>query len=246
MPTWVQEGGEKAWIERLKDPAIRQRLIAEMKVDSNEWENGLVHAGAEGMLLVEAKSKALKPLIGKTIAQIAQMRGTSPEETIIDLIIEDQSNMDIVYFWMSEENVRKQLALPWVSFCSDSSSLASEGVFLKSSKHPRAYGNVARLLGKYVREEKIIPLTEAVRRLTSLPASNLGLDRRGSLAPEYFADIVVFNPNKIIDRSTFENPHQYSVGVEHVLVNGTQVLKDGEHTGAMPGQVVRGPGKANK
>jgi N-acyl-D-amino-acid deacylase len=246
MPTWVQEGGERAWIERLKNPTIRQRLIAEMKIDSKEWENGLIHAGPEGIILVEAKSAELKPLIGKTLAQIAKMRGTSAEETIIDLIIEDQSNMDVVYFWMSEDNVRKQLTLPWMSFCSDSSSLAPEGVFLKSSKHPRAYGNVARLLGKYVREENIISLAEAVRRLTSLPAHNLGLNKRGSLSSGYFADVVVFDSSKVIDHSTFEKPHQYSVGVEHVFVNGTQVLKNGEHTGALPGQVIHGPGKTKK
>ncbi len=244
MPTWVQEGGEKQWIERLKDPTIRERLIGEMKIDSKEWENGLLHAGPEGILLVEFKNEKLKPLIGKTLAKVAKARGKSPEETIMDLILEDHSQVGVVYFWMSEDNVRKQLSLPWVSFCSDSSSLATEGIFLKSSKHPRAYGNVARLLGKYVREEKIITMAEAIRRLTALPASNLGLDRRGSLKPGYFADVVVFDPAKIADLSTYEKPHQYSIGVEHVFVNGTQVLKDGEHTGALPGQVVNGPGKA--
>ncbi len=243
MPTWVQEGGEKQWIERLKDENIRQRLIAEMRIDSKEWENGLLHAGPDGVLLVEFKNEKLKPLMGKTLAEVAKMRGKSPEETVMDLIIEDESQVGVVYFWMSEENVRKQLALPWISFCSDSSSLAAEGVFLKSSKHPRAYGNVARLLGKYVREEKIITMTEAIRRLTALPAGNLGLDRRGSLKSGNFADVVIFDPTKIADLSTYENPHQYSIGVEHVFVNGIQVLKDGEHTGALPGQVVCGPGK---
>jgi N-acyl-D-amino-acid deacylase len=244
MPTWVQERGEKQWIERLKDPTIRQRLIGEMKVDSKEWENGLLHAGPDGILLVEFKNEKLKPLVGKTLAEIAKIRGKSAEETIMDLIVEDESQVGVVYFWMSEENVRKQLTLPWVSFCSDSSSLAAEGIFLKSSKHPRAYGNVARLLGKYVREEKIITLAEAIRRLTALPASNLALDRRGSLREGHFADVVIFDPEKIADLSTYENPHQYSIGVEHVFVNGTQVLKSGEHTGAFPGQVVNGPLKA--
>ena len=217
MPTWVQEGGGGAWIERLKNPSIRKKLIEEMKVDSKDWENGLLHAGPEGMLLVEFKNEKLKPFTGKTLAEVAKIKNKSAEETIMDLIIEDESQVGIVYFWMSEENVRKQLRLPWVSFCSDSSSLATEGIFLKSSKHPRAYGNVARLLGKYVREEKIISLSEAIRRLTSFPAENLGLDRRGSLSLGHYADVVVFDPAEIIDRSTFEQPHQYSIGVEHVF-----------------------------
>lgn len=238
MPTWVQEGGERQWIDRLKDPAIRARVIAEMKVDSKDWENGFLHAGPEGILLVEFKNEKLKPLTGKTLAQVAALRGKSAEETAIDLVIEDESQIGVVYFWMSEENVRKQLKLPWVSFCSDSSSLAAEGIFLKSSKHPRAYGNVARLLGKYVREEKVISLAEAIRRLTSLPATNLRLDRRGSLANGNYADVVVFNPDEINDLSTFKNPHQYSIGVKHVFVNGQQVLKNGEHTGALPGQAI--------
>jgi N-acyl-D-amino-acid deacylase len=244
MPPWVQEGGEKKWIERLKDPVIRERVIAEMKVDSNEWENGFLHAGPEGILLTEFKNEKLKHLAGKTLAEIATSRIKSAEKTAIDLVIEDESQVGVVYFWMSEDNVRKQLKLPWVSFCSDSSSLAAEGIFLKSSKHPRAYGNVARLLGKYVREEKIIPLTEAIRRLTLLPASNLKIKRRGSLKLNNYADVVVFDPNTVIDRSTFNDPHKYSIGVEHVFVNGTQVLKDGEHTGALPGQVVYGPGRS--
>ncbi len=243
MPPWVQEGGEKKWIERLKEPEIRAKLKRQMKANSKDWENGFLHAGAEGILLTEFKSEKLKPLTGKTLAEVALMREKSPEETIIDLVIEDNSQVGVVYFWMCEENLRKQIAKPWVSLCSDASSLAPEGVFLKSGKHPRAYGNVARLLGKYVREEQIISLPEAIRRLTSLPASNLKIDRRGALKPGYFADIVIFDPEMIIDRSTFENPHQYSIGVKDVLVNGEQVLKDGEHTGAKPGQVVYGPGK---
>ncbi len=242
MPPRVQEGGEKKWIERLKDPSIRQQLKQEMTAEAKDWENGFLHAGPEGIILAEFKSEKLKPLTGKTLAEVAKMRGTSPAETIMDLVAEDESQIGVIYFWMCEENIHKQLRLPWVSFCSDASSQAPEGIFLKSSKHPRAYGNFARLLGKYVREEKIIPLPEAIRRLTSLPAGNLKIDRRGTLQPDYFADIVIFDPDKISDHATFENPHQYSTGVVHVLVNGTQVLKDGEHTGALPGQVVHGPG----
>ncbi len=200
-------------------------------------------AGApDNVLLVGFKNDALKPLTGKTLAQVAAMRGQSPEDTVMDLVIQDNSRVDVVYFTMSEDNVRRQIALPWMSFGSDGGSMATEGVFLKSSTHPRAYGNFARLLGKYVREEKIIPLQEAIRRLTSLPARNLKLDRRGSLAPGYFADVVVFDPARIKDHATFDQPHQYSTGVAHVFVNGVQVLKDGEHTGAKPGRVVRGPG----
>jgi N-acyl-D-amino-acid deacylase len=242
MPPSVQEGGEKKWIERLKEPSIRQQLKQEMTAEAKDWENGFLHAGPDGIILAEFKNEKLKPLTGKTLAEVAQMRGTSPEETIMDLVAEDESQIGVIYFWMCEENLRKQLKLPWVSFCSDASSQAIEGVFLLSGKHPRAYGNFARLLGKYVREEKIITLEEAIRRLTSLPASNLKLDRRGSLKPDNYADIVIFDPDKVSDHSTFENPHQYSTGVIHVFVNGSQVLKDGEHTGALPGSVVIGPG----
>jgi len=243
MPGWVQEGGLLAWIERLKDPAIRERVKQEMSTPGDGWENTYHAAGApENVLLVGFKNDALKPLTGKTLAQVAAMRGQSPEDTVMDLVIQDNSRVDVVYFTMSEDNVRRQIALPWMSFGSDGGSMATEGVFLKSSTHPRAYGNFARLLGKYVREEKIIPLQEAIRRLTSLPARNLKLDRRGSLAPGYFADVVVFDPARIKDHATFDQPHQYSTGVARVFVNGVQVLKDGEHTGAKPGRVVRGPG----
>jgi N-acyl-D-amino-acid deacylase len=188
------------------------------------------------------KNEKLRHLTGKTLAQVAKLRGKSPEETAIDLVIEDDSRVSTVYFLMSEENVKKQIKLPWVSFCSDAGSLAPEGVFLKSSTHPRAYGNFARLIGKYTRQEKVITLAEAVRRLSSLPAENLKLDGRGKLAKGYYADIVVFDPDTISDHATYENPHQYATGMIHVFVNGTQVLKDGEHTGAKPGRFVRGPG----
>ncbi|GBC82346.1 D-aminoacylase [bacterium HR10] len=243
MPPWVQEGGHRAWVERLKNPAIRARVLREMRTPTDRWENLYLMAGSpENVLLVGFKNEALKPLTGKTLAEIARMRGRSPEDTIIDLVIEDDSRVDTVYFLMSEENVKKQIALPWVSFGSDAEALAPEGVFLKSNPHPRAYGTFARVLGHYVREQKVIPLEEAIRRMTSLPAENLKLDRRGRLKVGYFADVVVFDPAKIRDHATYERPHQYATGVIHVFVNGVQVLKDGEHTGAKPGRVVRGPG----
>jgi N-acyl-D-amino-acid deacylase len=243
MPPWVQEGGYKAWAERLRDPAIRARVAGEMRTPTNAWENLLLGAGSpDKVLLVAFKADSLKYLTGKTLADVARMRGKSPEETVMDLVVQDGSRVGTVYFLMSEENVRRQVALPWVGFGSDEGAPAPEGVFLKSNPHPRAYGNVARLLGRYVREEKVVPLHEAVRRLTSLPAENLKLRRRGRLAPGYYADVVVFDPAKVQDHATFDKPHQYSTGVVHVFVNGTQVLRDGEHTGATPGRVVRGPG----
>ena len=244
MPPWVQEGGYKKWAERLKDPAIRERLKKEITTPSNSWENGYLQAGSpDNILLVGFKNEKLKPLTGKTLAEVAKLRGTSPVETMMDLVIEDSSRVSAVYFLMSEENVKKQIAQPWVSFCSDEASQAPEGVFLKSNPHPRAYGTFARLLGKYVRGEKVISLEEAIRRLTSLPASNLKLQQRGMLKPGYFADVVVFDPSTIQDHATFEKPHQFATGVKHVFVNGIQVLNNGEHTGAKPGRIVYGPGK---
>ena len=214
-----------------------------MSTPSDEWENLYLLAGsAENVLLVGFKNENLRHLTGKTLAQVAEMRRKSPEETAIDLVIEDDSRVDTIYFLMSEENVKKQIELPWVSFCSDAGSSAPEGVFLKSSTHPRAYGNFARLLGKYVRQEKVITLAEAVRRLASLPAENLKLDRRGKLQKGYYADIVVFDPDTICDNATYEKPQQYATGMIHVFVNGKQVLKEGEHTGVKSGRVVRGPG----
>lgn len=242
MPPWVQEGGYNAWVQRLQDPAIRKRVIKEMTEPTNEWENLFLHAGPENVLLVGFKSDSLKYLTGKSLAEVASMRHSTPPETAIDLVIQDGSRVESVYFLMSEDNLKKQIALPWVSFDSDAASQAPEGNFLKSSVHPRAYGNFARLLGKYVREEKVISLEEAIRRLTTLPAGNLKIKKRGSLMPGNFADVVVFDPATIKDHATFENPQQYATGVQHVFVNGEQVLKDGEHTGAKPGRVVRGPG----
>ena len=247
MPPWVQEGGYEAWAGRLKDPAVRERLRTEIMTPSDKWENFYLSAGSpEKILLVSFRNDKLKMYTGKTLGQVARLRNTSPIDTAMDLVIEDGSRVGTIYFLMSEENVRKQIALPWMSFDSDAGSIAPEGVFLKSNPHPRTYGTFARLLGKYVRDEKIITLQEAVRRLTSLPAENLKLDRRGSLRNGYYADVVIFDPNKIQDHATFEKPHQYSTGVVHVLVNGVPVIKDGEHTGAKPGQVVRGPGWKTK
>jgi N-acyl-D-amino-acid deacylase len=243
MPPWVQEGGYAAWAERLKDPAVRERLRSEIITPSDKWENFFLDAGSpENILLAGFRSAKLKPLTGKTLGEVARMRGASPIDTAMDLVIEDGSRVGTIFFLMSEENVRKEIALPWVSFDSDAGSIAAEGVFLKSNPHPRAYGTFARLLGKYARDEKIISLTEAVRRLTSLPAGNLKLDRRGRLKTGYYADVVVFDPATIQDHATYEKPHQSATGVIHVLVNGVPVIQNGEHTGAKPGQVVRGPG----
>ena len=247
MPPWVQEGGYRAWADRLKDPETRARVLREMRTPADDWENLMLLAGSpEKVLLIEFKNEKLKPLTGKSLAEVARMRGRSPEETAMDLVIEDGSRVGTVYFLMSEDNVRKQIKLPWVTFCSDAESSAPEGVFLKASAHPRAYGNFARLLGRYVRDEKLIPLEEAVRRLTTLPAENLRIKQRGALKPEYFADVVVFDPEKIQDHATFEKPLQYATGMVHVFVNGQQVLKDGEHTGKKPGRVVHGPGKKSR
>jgi N-acyl-D-amino-acid deacylase len=243
MPPWVQEGGYNEWAKRLKDPAIRARVAQEMRTPTDKWENFFTAVGSpDKILLVGFRNDSLKPLTGKTLAEVATMRGKSPEETAMDLVVEDGSRVSTIYFLMSEDNVRRQMAIPWVSFGSDAEAPASEGVFLKSSTHPRAYGNFSRVLGRYVRDEKIIPMEEAVRRLSALPAHNLKIKSRGELKPGYFADIAIFDPKTVADNATFEKPHQYSTGMVHVFVNGKQVLKNGEHTGAKPGQVVRGPG----
>jgi N-acyl-D-amino-acid deacylase len=242
MPPWVQEGGYKAWAARLKDPAIRAKVKREMLTPTDAWENLLLASGAKGVLLVGFRNEALRKLTGKTLEEVAQMRKKSPQETAMDLVIEDGSRVQVVYSLMSEENIGRQVGLPWVAFGSDAGSLAVEGVFVKQSAHPRAYGNFARLLGRYVREQKAATMADAIRRLTSFPAANLRIPDRGSLKPGYFADIVAFDPTTIQDHATYEKPHQYSTGMMHVWVNGTQVLKSGEHTGAKPGQVVRGPG----
>lgn len=242
MPPWVQEGGYDAWAERLRDPSVRARVAAEMVAQQDDWENLMQGATPEGSLLVEFRNPDLRGYIGRTLADVAAERGTSAQKTAMDLVVEDGSRVQVVYFLMSEDNVKRQIALPWVSFDSDAGSMAPEPPFTDGSTHPRAYGNFARLLGKYVREEGVIPLEEAIRKLTSLPTTNLGISDRGMLAEGYYADVVVFDPATIIDHATFEDPHQYSTGVVHVFVNGGQVLRDGEHTGATPGRVVRGPG----
>lgn len=246
MPPWVQEGGYEKWAERLQDPEIRQRVLKEMTTPTDKWENLMYDAGtSDNLLLVGFENDSLRHYTGKTLTEVAKIHGKSPEETAIDLVIADGSRVGTVYFLMSEENVKKQIALPYMSFGSDAASMTPEGVFLNSSTHPRSYGNFSRLLGKYVRDEQIISIEEAVRKLTSLPASNLKIKKRGSLTKGYFADVAIFNPETIQDHATFVEPHQLSTGMIHVFVNGEQVLKDGVHTGAKPGRVVRGPGYKN-
>jgi N-acyl-D-amino-acid deacylase len=247
LPPWTEDGGYPALFKRLRDPVTREKIAAQVKTPTDDWENLYLAAGSpDKILLVGFKSQKLKPLTGKSLAEVAKMRGKDPIETIMDLIAEDESRIDSVYFLMSEENVKKEIVKPWISFGSDEGSQAPEGVFLKSNPHPRAYGNFARVLGKYVRDEKVITLPEAIRRLSAFPATNLGLDHRGFLKKGMFADVVVFDPATIADRATFEKPHQYAVGVKHVFVNGVHVIKDGEHTGAKPGRALWGPGKMTK
>ena len=246
LPPWTQDGGYTALFTRLRDKATREKIAAEVRTDSDAWENIYLSVGSpDKILLAGFKSEQLKPLTGKSLAEVAKARGKDPVETIMDLLVEDESRISAIYFEMAEENVRKEMTKPWISFGSDEASQAPEGVFLKSNPHPRAYGNFARVLGKYVREEKLISLSDAVRRLSGLPATNLGLDRRGFIKEGMFADLVVFDPATIADRATFVQPHQYAAGVKHVFVNGQQVLKDGEHTGATPGRALSGPGKVH-
>jgi N-acyl-D-amino-acid deacylase len=243
IPPWVQEGGFEASLDRMRDPELRDRIAREMLEPSKEWENLYAGAGTpDNILLVGFKNEELKDLTGKTLAEVAEMRGEDPRYTAMDLILEDNSRVSTIYFTQSEDVVRKAIALPWVSFNSDEASLAPEGVFLKSNPHPRAYGAFARVLGRYVREEQVITLQEAIRKLAALPAENLKIDRRGQLQEGFFADVVVFDPETIQDHATFIEPHQYATGMVHVFVNGEQVLRGGEHTGATPGRVVRGPG----
>src|SRR5882724_2983869 len=244
LPPWTEDGGYPALFKRLRDPATREKIKAEVQKPTGAWENLYLDAGGpEHILLAEFRSERLKPLTGKTLAEVASARRKDPIDTAMDLIAEDESRIGTLYFIISEDNVKKELAKPWISFGSDEASQAPEDLFLKSNPHPRAYGNFARVLGKYVRDEKIIPMKEAIRRLSGQPATNLGLDHRGFLKEGMFADLVVFDPVTIADRATFEKPHQYAVGVKHVFVNGVQVLKDGEHTGAKPGRALWGPGK---
>src|SRR6266567_5871725 len=244
FPPWTEDGGYPALFKRLRDPAMREKIKAVVKIDSDKWENLYLATGSpDKILLVAFKSEKLKPLTGKSLAEVAKIRGKDPIDTAMDLVAEDESRVGTVYFMMSEENVKKEIAKPWISFGSDEASQAPEGVFLKSNPHPRAYGNFARVLGKYVRDQKAIKLPEAVRRLSALPATNLGLDHRGFLKEGMFADVVVFDPAKIADHATFENPAQYATGMKNVFVNGREVLRDGEHNGAKPGRTLYGPGK---
>ena len=246
MPPWVLDGGYDAAYKRLADPEMRKKIAAAIRTSSDDWENLYRAAGtADRVLLVEFKSDALKPLTGKTLSEVAKMRGEDPVDTIMNLVLEDRSRVGTVYFMMSDENIRKQIVLPWVSFGSDAASMAPEPPFTKSSAHPRAYGNFARVLGKYVRDDKVLSLPDAIRKLSGLPATNLELDRRGFLKEGMFADVVVFDPATISDRATFQNPHQYATGMRQVFVNGGQVIRDGEHTGARPGRALWGPGKVN-
>src|SRR5437899_1128680 len=244
LPPWTEDGGYPALFKRLRDPATREKIKTQVQTPSDEWENMYLAAGGpEHILVAGFKSNKLKPLTGKTLAEVAKTRGKDPIDTAMDLIAEDESRIGTIYFMISEENIKKELAKPWISFGSDEASQAPEGVFLKSNPHPRAYGNFARVLGKYVRDEKVLPMSDAIHRLSGLPATNLGLDHRGFLKDGMFADVVVFDPATITDHATFEKPHQYATGVKHVFVNGVQVIKNGEHTGAEPGRALWGPGK---
>jgi N-acyl-D-amino-acid deacylase len=240
MPPWVQEGGLQAWRKRLQDPAIRARVKREMSSPGANWDNLFLATGSpDKILLIAFKNEKLKPLTGKTLGEVARMRHSSPEETAMDLVVEDDSRIGTVYFLMSEDNLRKQIVLPWLSFASDADSMGNDGIFLKASAHPRAFGNFARVYAKYVREDKLLSVEEAVRKMTSLPITNLGIAKRGVLRQGYFADVVVFDPATIQDHATFEKPLQYATGVSEVFVNGVEVIKSGEHTGAKPGKVVR-------
>ncbi len=243
MPPWVQEGGNEAWFARLRDPAIRRRVAEEMRAADAGWENVIqMSGGPEHVLLAALRNPALKPLIGRTLAEVAKERGVSAEEAAMDLVIEDESRVGAIYFLMSEDNVRRQIALPYMTFGSDGTAVSAEGVFLKSNLHPRGYGNFARVFARYVRNEKLLTVEDAVRRMTAQPAAVLGLRDRGALKQGYYADVVVFDPATIQDHATYAEPHQYATGVSHVLVNGVEVLRDGEPTAARPGRVVRGRG----
>lgn len=239
MPRWAQAGGYPKWAARLRDPKTRSRVKKEMLDPDVAWDNLYAHAGPDGILLAGFKNPVHRPLLGRRLSEVARERGVDPAELAMDLVVEDGSRIDVVYFLMSEENVRRQVALPWMSFCSDAAAQSPAEPFASTHPHPRAYGSFARLLGTYVREEKAVELTEAIRRMTSFPAETYGITDRGRLAPGAFADAVVFDPATVADRATFEEPHRYATGVRHVLVNGQLVVKDGEHTGATPGRAVR-------
>jgi N-acyl-D-aspartate/D-glutamate deacylase len=242
IPPWAHEGGFDALLDRLRDPQPRARILEGMRSSSGGWENPLLETEPDSIVVAGFRQDALRDLTGMTLAEVASRRGTTPEEAVLDLLVEDDNDVGALYFAMSEDNVRKVLSLPWVSFCSDEESQAPEGIFLKADPHPRAYGAFARVLGSYVRDERILPLEEAIRRMTSLPADNLRLDGRGKLREGAYADVVVFDPTEVRDHATPDTPHRYSTGVTHVLVNGTPVISEGDHTGATPGRFVPGPG----
>lgn len=242
FPPWASDGGRQALLDRLNDPDTRAAIIDAMRTDAEDWENLYYGAGPDGVLIAGVEEESMRAYIGMTVAEIATERETSPEDTVVDLVLEAGGRIDAVYFLMSEDNVREQIKLPWMSFGSDAAAVAPEGKVLEQGAHPRTYGNFARLLGRYVRDEEVISLEEAIFKLTALPAGNLKVEYRGMLAPGFFADIAVFDPASIIDHATFAEPHQLSTGMVHVFVNGEQVLRDGQHTGALPGRVVRGPG----
>jgi N-acyl-D-amino-acid deacylase len=242
VPPWAHEGGFDVFLTRLRDPATRARILEGMRSSPSEWENPFLETAPDAIVVTGFREDALRHLTGMTLAEVASRGGTTPEETVLDLLVEDDNNVGALYFAMAEDDVRKVLSLPWVSFCSDEESQAPEGIFLKADPHPRAYGAFARVLGTYVRDERILPLEEAIRRMTSLPAENLRLDGRGMLREGAYADVVVFDPAEVRDHATPDDPHRYSTGVRHVLVNGSPVISEGEHTGARPGRFVRGPG----
>jgi N-acyl-D-amino-acid deacylase len=245
VPPWAHEGGFDALVDRLRDPRTRDRVVEEMRSPSTAWENPFLETEPDAIVVAGFRQDALRDLTGLSLAEVASRRGTTPEEAVVDLLVEDDNNVGALFFGMSDDNVRKILALPWVSFCSDEESQAPEGIFLKADPHPRAYGAFARVLGTYVRDERILPLEEAIRRMTSLPAENLRLEGRGTLGEGAYADVVVFDPAEVRDHATPRFPHRYATGIRHVLVNGTPVISEGEHTGATPGRFVRGPGAAS-
>jgi N-acyl-D-amino-acid deacylase len=246
FPPALQDSGFGKLKERLQDTAVRRALKRTMNTDAADWDNRYFSAGPDNILLLDFAQDSLRKYIGKTLSEVARMRHTSPEETAMDLIVQDSIPVTVAYFIMKEENIKKQMILPWTSFGSDGQSSAPEGVFLKFNPHPRSYGTFARVLGKYTREERLLPLQEAIRKLSKLPATNLKLKKRGELRVGNYADVVVFDPAAVADHATFDKPHQYATGVQHVFVNGVQVLKKGEHTGATPGRFVKGPGYKSK
>ena len=243
FPPTLQDGGFGKLRIRLQDPVIRKQMVKVMHTNANDWENLYYGSGGpKNILLLQFKQDSLKKFTGKTVAEVARIRGTTPEETVMDLIVQDSTRVGVAYFLMDENNVKKEVALPWVSFGSDEASYTPEGVFLKSNAHPRAYGCFARVIGKYTRDEKLMPLQQAIYKLAKLPATNINLKKRGVLSVGNYADIIIFDPNTVQDHATYDKPHQYATGVSDVFVNGVQVLKGNEHTGASPGRFLKGPG----